>query len=745
MATLEFCSKHNMVAYLKKTDRNTEFHQIMDFLTRSSIYYALTVSPTVLASFVEQFWTTTKSRTINNISYIDDTVAGKPAIFDTIQLMEYEGDLNTLTFNKALFSPQWKFLFHTMNHCISSKSASWDQILTNIATADEGDASEIPSDSPPIPSPPHPSEDQPQTQSAPSPRPSPSIVVPDSEGYGGNHRGQSSNDTSLSGNEDGLTLQSVYDLCVSLCKQGRKFVKSFKGESSVHKDLTFDDLDDFLDVDDTLDYMESEDAQDKGRISSVVLEENESANEGVTRWISKLLQQTYSNKPTPDSLWDDETIAQVLIIMSQNKEKLKEKEKGVEIRNVEETERPRPTSTRSILTLRPLPKIDPKDKDKKRIKEEDESDTESEGITEAKKKLKQLANDEEVARKVQKEWEAEEEKKMLAEEEATKAALSNEYDFIQARLNADKILAEKLQEEEREMYTIEQRIKFLHDTIAAQRKFLAQQRSEAIRNKPPIRNQLRNQMMTYLKHVGGKKHSKLKTKTFEEIHVLYERLKRQDQNFVAIGSAEDERQIKEMNEESKDPKKKRLKKRVVNEEDTTKTDSDHEEENQLRTFLKIVPEEEEKIDYEVLGTRYPIINWESKFYDYGHFGRELIYYRVFRADGSSRWIKTFSEMIKLFDRMDLIEIHSLVMKRFETTPPEGIDLLLWVHVLRLEDGTEINMLAERRYPLTKNTLERMMDLRLTAVSDDDTVFDLLRFIEQHIDEFGDQDGSEKDL
>ncbi|GKA72964.1 hypothetical protein Tco_0779180 [Tanacetum coccineum] len=99
---------------------------------------------------------------------------------------------------------------------------------------------------------------------------------------------------------------------------------------------------------------------------------------------------------------------------------------------------------------------------------------------------------------------AEEEVKKLAEEEATKASLSNEYDFIQARLNADKILAEKLQEEEREMYTIEQRAKFLHDTIAAQRRFLAQQRSEAIRNKPPLRNQLRNQMMTYLKHVGGK-------------------------------------------------------------------------------------------------------------------------------------------------------------------------------------------------------------------------------------------------
>ncbi|GJT26887.1 putative ribonuclease H-like domain-containing protein [Tanacetum coccineum] len=111
--------------------------------------------------------------------------------------------------------------------------------------------------------------------------------------------------------------------------------------------------------------------------------------------------------------------------------------------------------------------IDPKDKGKKRIKEEDESDTESEEITKSEKKFKQLANDEEVARKVQEEREAEEEKKRLDEEEAIKAALSNEYDFIQARLNADKILAEKLQEEEREMYTIEQRTKFLHDTIAA--------------------------------------------------------------------------------------------------------------------------------------------------------------------------------------------------------------------------------------------------------------------------------------
>ncbi|GKD91509.1 hypothetical protein Tco_1367016 [Tanacetum coccineum] len=333
-----------------------------------------------------------------------------------------------------------------------------------------GEASERPSDSQPIPSPPHLSEYQPQIQTYPFPRPSPSIVVPDSnpEGSSGNHGGQSSNDASLSGNEDGLTLQSVYDLCVSLCKQvttqsneikalkaqvkklkkgvkplithhkawlktrlarntslkkkgvhkeyvskqGRKYVKTFKGEPSVHKDPAFDDLDDFMDVDDTLDYMETKDVQDEGRnegtdkgnegtdkqdkgIDSTKVSTDRQGKGTADQNEGKSVTQTAPTPtlttptlitPTLIVFGDDETIAQVHIIMSQNKEKLKEK--GVEIRNVEETERPRPTSTRSILTLRPLPKIDLKDKGKKRIKEEDESDTKSKGITEAEKKFK---------------------------------------------------------------------------------------------------------------------------------------------------------------------------------------------------------------------------------------------------------------------------------------------------------------------------------------------------------------------
>ncbi|GKC44294.1 hypothetical protein Tco_1062016, partial [Tanacetum coccineum] len=63
--------------------------------------------------------------------------------------------------------------------------------------------------------------DKPEPQPDPSARPSSSIPIPDSntEGSGRNHGGQSSSDRSLLGSEDGLTLQSVYDLCVSLCTE----------------------------------------------------------------------------------------------------------------------------------------------------------------------------------------------------------------------------------------------------------------------------------------------------------------------------------------------------------------------------------------------------------------------------------------------------------------------------------------------------------------------------------------------
>ncbi|GKD79704.1 hypothetical protein Tco_1342325 [Tanacetum coccineum] len=76
MASLEFCDKHNMVAYLEKSEGSEGFHQIIDFLTASRIKNALTECPTLYASPIEQFWQTVA------LSTNEDGVRGITASID---------------------------------------------------------------------------------------------------------------------------------------------------------------------------------------------------------------------------------------------------------------------------------------------------------------------------------------------------------------------------------------------------------------------------------------------------------------------------------------------------------------------------------------------------------------------------------------------------------------------------------------------------------------------------------------
>ncbi|GJX26922.1 putative reverse transcriptase domain-containing protein, partial [Tanacetum coccineum] len=427
----------------------------------------------------------------------------------------------------------------------------------------------------------------------------------------------------------------------------------------------------------------------------------------------EIATQTSTQTPTSMIFGDDETIAKVLLNMSKAKAVSKEKEKGVELKDVEETDRPRPTSTRSLLTLKPLPKIDPKDKGKKKIEEEDESESESDGIPQAEKKFKQLESDEELARKVQEEWEAEEERNRIAEEKAANEELIRDFDDMKARIEADRLLAEKLQEQEREQFTIEERAKFLHDTIAAQRKFLAQQRSEAIRNKPPTKNQLRNQMMTYLKHVGNYKHAELKIKKFEEVQALYEKIKRSDEDFISIGSAEDERLIKRMNEKGvglskseviKEESKEEVQEEVKDEESTrkrkigtrkkmksrkrryiqnTSEDDSDKENDELRLYLTIAQDEEKEVDYEILDRKYPIKEWKTECLgakpqtDQAEHLEEINLNVVIRSNGQKRYFSTLMTVLSIFDREDLNAVYQLVMDKYQDEMPEGFDRVLW--------------------------------------------------------------------
>ncbi|GJU01245.1 hypothetical protein Tco_1111583 [Tanacetum coccineum] len=108
-----------MVASLEKIYRNAGFHQIIDFINRSHICYALTKKPEVCVSFVKQFWRTAEIATNED---------GNVKIHATI-------DDKVNPFQKGAFSPQWRFLIHIILHCLSPKKTAWEQFSSNIAAA----------------------------------------------------------------------------------------------------------------------------------------------------------------------------------------------------------------------------------------------------------------------------------------------------------------------------------------------------------------------------------------------------------------------------------------------------------------------------------------------------------------------------------------------------------------------------------------------------------------------------------
>nr|GEW54715.1 hypothetical protein [Tanacetum cinerariifolium] len=46
--------------------------------------------------------------------------------------MGYEKPSTKLTFYKAFFSSQWKFLIHTILQCMSAKQTSWNDLVRNV-------------------------------------------------------------------------------------------------------------------------------------------------------------------------------------------------------------------------------------------------------------------------------------------------------------------------------------------------------------------------------------------------------------------------------------------------------------------------------------------------------------------------------------------------------------------------------------------------------------------------------------
>ncbi|GJV23527.1 hypothetical protein Tco_1376222 [Tanacetum coccineum] len=136
-----------------------------------------------------------------------------------------------------------------------------------------------------------------------------------------------------------------------------------------------------------------------------------------------------------------------------------------------------------------------------------------------------------------------------------------------------------------------------------------------------------------------------------------------------------------------------------------------------------------------------VVNW--KIFQQG----QRSVYQIMRANGADTVYMSFGAMIKDFTREDLIELYRLVMQKYGTNRPEdAYDRVLWsdlrtmfdpplnedaiwslplqqkmvswryydkcaVHCLTLEAST-IYMLADRKYPLSKDACQVMLKMKL---------------------------------
>ncbi|GKE25743.1 hypothetical protein Tco_1441127 [Tanacetum coccineum] len=161
MTTLQFADTHNLVAFLLKPAESEGFEQIMDFMNANPIRYALTINPTIYTSCIEQFWDTTKVKIVNGEVQLQALVDGKKiivteasvrhdlqlndeegtnclphaTIFEELTRIGYEKLSQKLTFYKAFFSPQWKFLIRTILQCLSAKTTVWNEFSSTMASA----------------------------------------------------------------------------------------------------------------------------------------------------------------------------------------------------------------------------------------------------------------------------------------------------------------------------------------------------------------------------------------------------------------------------------------------------------------------------------------------------------------------------------------------------------------------------------------------------------------------------------
>ncbi|GKA70645.1 hypothetical protein Tco_0776784 [Tanacetum coccineum] len=260
-----------------------------------------------------------------------------------------------------------------------------------------------------------------------------------------------------------------------------------------------------------------------------------------------------------------------------------------------------------------------------------------------------------------------------------------------------------------------------------------------------------------------------------------ERTRRKERCFL-----QNERLIKRMNEKGIDSSKNEMVKEEDKEEESTRKrklgtrkkmkskkrrfrqntskDDSEKKNDELRLCLTIALDEKKEVDYEIVDRKYLIKEWKTEYLgtkpqvDKAKHLEEINQNVVIRSNGQKRYFSTLMRVLSIFDRDDLNAIYQLVMDRYQDEIPEGFDrdwnIVSWklhgslgVHTLIIEEGLVIHMLVEKKYPLRKKVLLKMLELKLESEEDSTMALELIRFVKKLVAELEPEDsnGDEEDL
>ncbi|GJX68722.1 hypothetical protein Tco_0304449 [Tanacetum coccineum] len=256
-------------------------------------------------------------------------------------------------------------------------------------------------------------------------------------------------------------------------------------------------------------------------------------------------------------------------------------------------------------------------------------------------------------------------------------------------MEADRLLAERLQSREREELTDEEKVKLFMELMEKRKKHFASLRAQEKRNRPPTKAQKRTQMSTYLKHMGGYTYKQLKGKCFDKIQELFDKEMKRVNTFVAMGFEVQKSKEKKVegSEETvkgsrkkmlgrkragKEQQQKSLKKQKVEEEKESDTVDEYDE-AELKKLLVFKKDEDIAIDSIPLATKLPVI------IDYKlHKEGMMVHYQLIRADANSKRYSSMIRMLQGIDREDLEALSRIVKAKYgDKRPKNEFERVLW--------------------------------------------------------------------